>query len=155
MLKAGRYLPEQIKDSRKGKGVQIEHLSVQYRQDQRRKGKIMEAGTEEIVTEIAAVEKLRIKELDEHIPLGNDGFVNESNTFRWYRIRNQNDYHILNTAYRDTIREPSVYPEIICVETVGQEPYQDDAYAYHLADCRKVTEDFWKQLGYQCTIQKK
>ncbi len=60
MLKAGRYLPEQMKDRRKGKGVQIEHLSVQYRQDQRREVKIMEAGTEEIVTEIAAVEKLRI-----------------------------------------------------------------------------------------------
>lgn len=49
-----------MKDRRKGKGVQIEHLSVQYRQDQRREVKIMEAGTEEIVTEIAAVEKLRI-----------------------------------------------------------------------------------------------
>ena len=114
----------------------------------------MKAGSETRAAVIASAEKLRIKELDEHIPLGNDGLINENNIFRWYRVQNKRDYYVLNTAYGNAIRKPSVYPEIICVETAGQEAYQGDAYGYHLADCRKITEDFWKQMGYKCTIEK-
>lgn len=129
--------------------------TFQHSTDRINKGKVvMKTGVEMKSAETALAERLRIKELDEHIPLGNDGLVNESNIFRWYRVKDEKDYQVLNTVYGNAVREPSVYPEIICVETVGQEAYQGDAYAYHLADCRKITEDFWKQMGYKCRIEK-
>lgn len=103
---------------------------------------------------VRAAEKLRIRKLDERVPLSNDGLTNVDNIFRWYVVKNREDYKAVSEAYGGGIREPPVYPEIICVETVGREAYEGDAYDHQMADCRKVTEDFWKQLGYKCRMKK-
>lgn len=82
--------------------------------------------------EIKAAERLRISDLDEFVPLSTDGSVNGDNTFRWYKVKNEKEFNILNMAYSNNL-QPDNYPETICVETVGFEPYMDDAYDYSVA----------------------
>ena len=102
---------------------------------------------------INAAEKMRMKELDESLPLSVDGLMNENNTFRWYKLQNQKDFETLNRACGNTLSAPQNYPEIMCVETVGYEAYKDDAYSYSMTVCRNITESFWKKLGYTVTFE--
>ena len=102
---------------------------------------------------IEAAEKLRITELDEHLPLSNDGLMNENNTFRWYKLDNEADFETLNKAYGNELSKPEHFPEVMCVETVGYEAYMDDAYSYDITTCRTITENFWKKLGYKVTFE--
>ena len=104
--------------------------------------------------EIEAAEKLRIPDLDEFLPLDTDGLVNDNNTFRWYKVKNKEDFDILNTAYKEALTRPDNYPEIICVETVGYIPHMDDAYNYHTSRMMEDTKNFWKKLGYKVTFEK-
>lgn len=104
---------------------------------------------------IEAAEKLRITELDEMIPLSDDGGINENNTFRWYRVENETDFDVLNEAYGNSLCRPSIYPEVICVETIGYEAYMDDAYSYNMTTCKYITESFWNKLGYKVTFEEK
>ena len=103
---------------------------------------------------IEEAEKLRITELDEHLPLSNDGLANEYNTFRWYKLNNETDFETVNKAYGNSLNEPKSYPEIMCVETIGYEAYMDDAYSYNMETCKKITESFWKELGYEINFRK-
>ena len=103
---------------------------------------------------IEAAEKLLIPELNEHLPLSNDGLMNENNTFRWYKLNNESDFQTVNKAYGNSLSAPERYPEIICVETVGYEAYMDDAYSYNMETCKKITENFWKELGYEINFKK-
>lgn len=103
---------------------------------------------------IEAAEKLRIKEMDDQIPLSDDGMMSDTNSYRWYRLNNKEDYDMVNMAYGDSFVEPKSYPEIMCVETVGYKIYLDDAYYYYMATCKTITENFWKKLGYQVTFKK-
>ena len=102
---------------------------------------------------IEAAEKLRITELDEHLPLSNDGLVDENNTFRWYKLDNEADFETLNKAYGNELSKPEHFPEVMCVETVGYEAYMDDAYSYNMETCKKITESFWKELGVKVTFE--
>ena len=95
----------------------------------------------------------RIIELDEHLPLSNDGLINENNTFRWYKLNNETDFETVNKAYGNSLNVPESYPEIMCVETVGYEAYMDDAYSYNMGTCKKITESFWKELGVKVTFE--
>lgn len=104
-------------------------------------------------SKIEAAEKLRISDLDEFIPLSTDGLVNGDNTFRWYKVRSEEEFNILDRAYSNNL-QPDNYPEIICVETVGHIPYMDDAYDYHVGRMMENTEKFWKKLGYKVTFEK-
>ena len=103
---------------------------------------------------IEEAEKLRITELDEHLPLSNDGLANEYNTFRWYKLNNETDFETVNKAYGNSLNEPKSYPEIMCVETIGYEAYMDDAYSYNMETCKEITESFWKELGYEINFRK-
>ena len=103
---------------------------------------------------IEEAEKLRIEEMDEDIPLSDDGLMNECNTFRWYKLKNEADFETLNKAYGNGLSKPEHFPEVMCVETVGYEAYMDDAYSYDMTTCRTITENFWKKLGYKVTFEK-
>lgn len=102
---------------------------------------------------INAAEKLRIPNLDELTPLSVNGLVDENNTFRWYKVKNEDEFNILNMAYLNDL-QPDNYPEIICVETIGYEPYKDQAYDYHMSRMMEDTKDFWEKLGYKVTFEK-
>lgn len=102
---------------------------------------------------IKAAEKFRIKGMDDTLPLSNDGTMNENNSFRWYKLESEADFETVNKAYANSLKKPENYPEIMCVETVGYEPYEDDAYSYDMSTCRTVTEEFWKKLGYKVTFE--
>lgn len=103
--------------------------------------------------EIKAAERLRISDLDEFVPLSTNGLVNGDNTFRWYKVRNEEEFDILNRAYSNNL-QPDNYPETICVETVGHIPYMDDAYDYHTSRMMEDTKNFWEKLGYKVTFEK-
>lgn len=105
---------------------------------------------------IDGAEKLRIKELDNLMPI-TACEENENNTFRWYRIENETDFKTVSkaceTRYWNTFGGAKKYPEIMCVETCGEEPYEDDAYCYYLSDLIDESIGFWKKLGYKIEIK--
>lgn len=98
--------------------------------------------------EIKAAERLRISDLDEFVPLSTDGSVNGDNMFRWYKVKNEEEFNILNMEYSNNL-QPDNYPETICVETVGH-----IAYDYHLSRMMEDTKNFWEKLGYEVTFEK-
>lgn len=100
---------------------------------------------------INQAEQLRIKNLDDIIPLTSGG-TNENNYFIWYYVQTKKDFDIVNKAYREQFCEPEQYPEIMCVESYSG--YEDDAYEYYLSQIKDLTCDFWKQLGYKITLSK-
>jgi len=104
---------------------------------------------------IELAETLRIAELDEQTPL-TCGETYENNTYRWYKVNNQEEFDALNKAYDNQVGTACLisYPQIICVETCGYEPYQDDCYSYFLSDCLKETGQFWKLFGYDVNFTK-
>ena len=53
---------------------------------------------------IKQAEKLRIKYLDEVIPLSDSGLTDENNAFRWYKVENEENASILNDVYRTKFR---------------------------------------------------
>ena len=103
---------------------------------------------------IKAAEKLRLHNYDDVLPLSTDGCVNENNIFRWYKVKNEDDFNILNAAYKEALTRPEKYPEIICVETAGYEPYIDDPYDWHMSNMMEDTKEFWNDLGYEVTFKK-
>lgn len=97
---------------------------------------------------------IQIPEWDEMIPLSFDGSVNGDNTFRWYRLHNEEDFQILNAAYHKQLNVPRKYPEIICVETCGFDAYEDYPSTYDMTTCLEKTKAFWEKLGYHVAFTK-
>lgn len=101
-------------------------------------------------------EKLRIKELEDSMPLVLDETM-EHHEYRWYKLQNENDYNILTEAYSGNyFGEPASYPVIICVETYDYycDDYDGDAYIFTLDKCKEDTIKFWERQGYKVTIEK-
>lgn len=105
---------------------------------------------------IEKAEELRIKELDNCLPLTCNGLVNECNVFIWYKLESKEDFDIVESAYgyRSCFSKPNTYPEVMCVETCGFEPYEDDSYNYNMEEIKGITKAFWKMLGYNVALEK-
>lgn len=105
---------------------------------------------------IEKAEKLRIKELEDLMPLVLDETM-EHHEYRWYKLQNENDYNILSEAYSGNyFGKPVSYPIIMCVETYDYycDEYDGDAYSFTLEQCKEDTIKFWKRQGYKVTIEK-
>lgn len=105
---------------------------------------------------IDKAEKLRIKELEDLMPLVLDETM-EHHEYRWYKLQNENDYNILSEAYSGNyFGEPASYPVIMCVETYDYycDDYDVDAYSFTLDKCKEDTIKFWKKQGYKVRIEK-
>lgn len=105
---------------------------------------------------IEKAEKLRIKELEDSIPLVLDETM-EYHEYRWYRLQNENDYNILSEAYSGNyFDKPVSYPVTMCVETYDYycDEYDGDAYSFTLDQCKEDTIKFWERQGYKVTIEK-
>lgn len=105
---------------------------------------------------IDKAEKLRIKELEDLMPLVLDEIM-EHHEYRWYRIQNENDYNILSEAYSGNyFGEPASYPAMMCVETYDcyYDDYDGDAYNFTLDQCEEDTIKFWEKQGYKVKIEK-
>ena len=105
---------------------------------------------------IEKAEVLRIKEFDDYLPLTCNGLTDDCNVFRWYKLESKEDFDIVESAYgyRSCFSKPNSYPEVMCVETVGFEPYEDDSYNYNMEEIKGVTKEFWKMLGYNVEFEK-
>ena len=103
---------------------------------------------------IAKAELLRIKDLDGKYPIDDNALPCVDNLFTWYKVDTIDDFKALDNAYDNKIEAPEVYPEIICVETAGNEEYEGDVYTYHLSVMKASTEWFWSRLGYKVTLEK-
>lgn len=97
-------------------------------------------------------DKLRIKELNGTIPLNDDGLPNDMNDFRWYKIKDKQDFDFLKRTYNCNFDEPSSYPDIICVEVDKCFPY-DSCCNYNMTDINKTVSDFYKKLGYRVIFE--
>ena len=105
---------------------------------------------------IDKAEKLRIKELEDLMPLVLDETM-EHHEYRWYKLQNENDYNILSEAYSGNyFGEPVSYPAIMCVETYDYycDDYDGDAYSFTLDKCKEDTIKFWERQGYKVMIEK-
>lgn len=107
---------------------------------------------------IKQADDMRIKELDDVLPLDCNGMVEENNNFRWFVLDNKVDYDIVRKAYADaSLPIPKEYPTIICIESSSYytEEYNDDCYGYLLENIMVDTKEFWGKLGYEVSFTKK
>lgn len=98
---------------------------------------------------LETVKSLEIEDLKDILPINTSGIPNENNTFGWYEVKSEKDFEIIDTAYNNSLESLENYPEIICVELET-----DFGYVYTLTDCKRETEEFWRQLGYETTFKK-
>lgn len=108
---------------------------------------------------IQAAENLRIKKLDEVVPISIGGEVNSDNIFIWYRIANEQDLETILEAYASRygyveVGKPGKYPNVLCIETIGHEEYEDSSYGYWFDQMINDTKIFWKKLGYNVLLEK-
>ena len=103
---------------------------------------------------IKRAEKFRIKDLDYRVPIDDSALPSENNYFVWYKVETPEDFDVIDKAYRNQVVEPETYPEMICVETNGNEEYEGDVYSYNLSGMKASTEYFWKDMGYKVTFEK-
>lgn len=108
---------------------------------------------------IRAAEKLRIKKLDEVVPISIGGEVNSDNIFIWYRIENAQDFETILEAYTSRhgyveVGKPGRFPNVLCIETIGREEYEDSSYGYWFDQMMNDTQIFWKKLGYNVLLEK-
>lgn len=95
------------------------------------------------------VEHLKISEIEDTVPISSDDF-REDHSFHWYKVNNEEEFNLLNVAYDNILSEPTVYPEIFCIE----EGYDGDVWDYCLSDMFEYTKRFWELLGYTVSFQK-
>ena len=106
---------------------------------------------------IKQADNMRIKELDDTLPLDCKAIVGEYNNFRWFPLNNKEDYNIVLKAYADgSLPVPKEYPTILCVESSSYytEEYNSDCDGYLLEDLMADTKEFWEKLGYKVEITK-
>ena len=107
---------------------------------------------------IEQADNMRIKELDDVLPLDCCGEVEENNNFRWFSLNNKEDYDIVSKAYdNDELPTPKEYPAILCVESSSYyfEEYNADSYGYLLKDIMADTKEFWARFGYEISFTEK
>lgn len=92
-------------------------------------------------------DRFKIESMDNCIPINTNDFMSESSYYRWYKVENENDLHLLEKAYEIKLTVPKTYPEIICIEE-----YDTDCYDYYMSNMFEVTKRFWKNLGYEITF---
>jgi hypothetical protein len=103
---------------------------------------------------VKGAESLRLEQYNYVFPISIDGLAVESNYFTWYEIKNEDDYYALVKACgEDNIKKPDNYPEIICVETCGEE-YMGETWGYLLSELIRQTEEYWRKFGYKIKIEK-
>jgi hypothetical protein len=107
---------------------------------------------------IKQADDMRIKELDDVLPLDCNGMVEENSYFYWFSLNSKKDFDIVRKAYDNaTLPVPKEYPTILCVESNSYhtEEYNDDCYGYLLENIMADTKKFWKKLGYEVSFTKK
>lgn len=107
---------------------------------------------------IEQADNMRIKELDDVLPLDCNGMVEENSYFNWFSLNSKKDFDIVKKAYADgSLPVPKEYPTILCVESNSYhtEEYNDDCYGYLLEDIMADTKKFWKKLGYEVSLTRR
>lgn len=102
-------------------------------------------------------EKLRIRELDDVIPLI-DVEIYENREYVWYKLENEKDFNILKEAFEYSIvfTVPDCYPILYCVESFGYDNiYEDDnTWTCTINECKDAAVEFWGKFGYKLTFKK-
>lgn len=100
-------------------------------------------------------EKLRIRELDDVIPLI-DVEIYENREYVWYKLENEKDFNTLKEAfeYSKDFTVPDGYPTLYCVESFGYDNiYEDDnTWTCTLNECKDAAVEFWERFGYKLTF---
>lgn len=92
-------------------------------------------------------QKLEIKELKNKFPLDiNASGIDTEYTYKWFKINNENEFSLLQQAYRlNGFGKPNTYPQILCVEV--DEVWNNSNFLYRLSDMKKNTISFWEDFG--------
>lgn len=93
--------------------------------------------------------KYRIKEMDDCLPIDTDGYPCDSSEYKWYKINNKEEFELLKEIYGEWLTEPEFYPEVICVEDI-----YGDYYHYYMSNMLETTKEFWGKLGYDVMFEK-
>ncbi len=100
-------------------------------------------------------EKLRIRELDDVIPLIDVETYTE-HEYVWYKLESEKDFNILKEAFEHSIdfTVPDGYPTLYCVESFDYDfIYEsDNIWTYTLNECKDAAVEFWERFGYNLTF---
>lgn len=97
--------------------------------------------------------ELEITELDEVMPLDDNGYPNDNWYFKWYKLNSVEDFQIIEKAYNESFSKPEEYPVIMCVESEAL--YEGgSAYNYLLPDIMRDTKLFFDKFGYDVKFKK-
>ena len=98
------------------------------------------------------INKLRIFDLDNMIPLNSGALPCENNYYRWYLVNSVEDIEALEGAYGEKMVKVSSFPDMICVEYSDE--YFNDVYSYTLHDIILEAKDFFNKVGYSVDFNK-
>jgi len=99
-------------------------------------------------------EKYRIHELDDILPLDNEGLIEENSQYRWFQVHSKEQFEVLNNAYGGEIPKPLYYPEMVCIEYTGYEWGEGDVWGYLLSNIKRKSDEFWGKMGYKMKLEK-
>ena len=103
----------------------------------------------EMCKKAKSAEKLRIRELDDMMPLINVETY-ENHEYVWYKLKNEKDFNTLKEAfeYSKDFTVPDGYPTLYCVESFGYDNiYEDDnTWTCTIDECKDAAVKFWENL---------
>ena len=104
---------------------------------------------------IDKIQELRIDNLNDLMPLTNDGYTEEHYIYTWFEIEDEEDYENLKAAFTgNNFPDELSYPEKVCVETNNEYDYDADSYLYTLNGVIENAKDFFEKFGLEMELRK-
>ena len=104
---------------------------------------------------IDKIQELRIDNLNDLMPLTNDGYTEEHYIYTWFELEDEEDYENLKAAFTGNYFPDELsYPEKVCVEINNEYDYDSDSYLYTLNDVIENAKDFFERFGLEMELRK-
>lgn len=95
------------------------------------------------------------KTIEDMIPINYSAEFSEFNTYTWIKVNDYNEYKYVNQILDELLDEPKGFPYFYCIETENDfEGYPSD-YITTLEQSKKITKNFWKNLGYNVRFERR
>lgn len=102
-------------------------------------------GAQKFQKDMEKVNRLRIYNYDDHIPLHADACYSDCSVYRWYKVNNEEELAEVEEAYGEPTKIKQ-FPTIVCMER-EDEDYIGQPYSIDLETIKKNTIDFFEGLG--------
>ena len=106
---------------------------------------------------LAAIEKFRVFDLYNQIPLNDDSCFSEFNDYIWFRFNNEEEEKEFEEIMETVIRAGTEYPKYFCIETENDfDEYANVSdWTYNLEQSMNVAKRYFNMFGIDIEFKRR